>query len=63
MNGAGVKDVSVLLGHASVDSTVGYTHFTVRSLRKIMKQYHPRENNLYIEEGKLSEIRCVYEKV
>lgn len=59
MNGAGVKDVSVLLGHASVDSTVGYTHFTIRSLKKIMKQYHPRENGLYVEHGKLPEIRAV----
>lgn len=62
INGARVKDVSVLLGHASVDSTVGYTHFTVRSLKKIMKQYHPRENNLYIEIGKLPEIRSVINK-
>jgi integrase/recombinase XerD len=62
INGAGVKDVSVLLGHASVDSTVGYTHFTIRSLKKIMKQFHPRENNLYIESGKLPEIRSILNK-
>lgn len=59
MNGAPVKDVSVLLGHTSIESTVGYTHFTVQSFRKIMKQYHPRENELYTENGRLAELRAI----
>lgn len=60
MNGASVKDVSILLGHVSLDSTVGYTHFTVRSLKKIMKQYHPRENELYTETGRLEELGRIF---
>ena len=48
-NGAGVKHVKEMLGHSQIESTVVYTHFSVKSLRRIMKMYHPRENELYVE--------------
>jgi len=48
-NGAGVKHVKEMLGHSRIESTVGYTHFSVKSLKRIMKMYHPRENELYVE--------------
>lgn len=48
-HGAGVKEVKEILGHSCIESTVGYTHFSVASLKRILKMYHPRENELYIE--------------
>jgi site-specific recombinase XerD len=47
--GAGIKYVKDILGHTSVQTTVIYTHFSVKSLKRIMKMYHPRENELYEE--------------
>jgi len=47
--GAGVKQVKDILGHACFESTVIYTHFSVKGLRRIMKRYHPRENELFTE--------------
>ena len=38
-----------ILGHSSMQSTTVYTHFNVKSLKKILKLYHPRENELYEE--------------
>ena len=48
-HGAGLKHVKELLGHKSIESTVLYTHMSVKSLKRIMKMYHPRENELFIE--------------
>lgn len=53
-NGASVKHVKELLGHKSLETTVIYTHFTINSLKRIMKMYHPLENELY-EELKITE--------
>lgn len=50
-HGARLKDVKDILGHSSLQTTVLYTHFSVTSLKRIMKQYHPRENELYEECG------------
>ncbi len=48
-NGAGVKDVKELLGHECIESTIVYTHVSIRSMKKILKKYHPRENEIYRE--------------
>jgi len=48
-HGAGVKHVKEILGHKCFESTVGYTHFSVSSLKRIVRRYHPRENDLYVE--------------
>jgi site-specific recombinase XerD len=48
-HGAKLTDVQKLLGHASIQTTVRYTHVNTENLRKIVKQYHPRENELYKE--------------
>jgi integrase/recombinase XerD len=57
-NGAGIKHVKDMLGHACIESTVNYTHFSVKSLKRIIKLYHPRENELYEEfdSAKIAEI-------
>jgi site-specific recombinase XerD len=47
--GAGIKQVKDILGHSSMQSTVTYTHFNTTSMKRIMKMYHPRENELYEE--------------
>ena len=48
-HGADIKAVKDILGHSSMETTVIYTHFTVKSLKKLIKMYHPRENELYEE--------------
>ena len=48
-HGARLKDVKDILGHSSLQTTVVYTHFSVTGLKRILKQYHPRENELYEE--------------
>jgi integrase/recombinase XerD len=48
-NGASLKHVKDLLGHESMQTTVIYTHFSVKSMKKIIKMHHPRENELYEE--------------
>lgn len=55
-NGAGVKHVKEMLGHSHIESTVVYTHFSISSLKRIMKMYHPRENELYVELSQDDEI-------
>lgn len=47
-HGANIIEVQKLLGHESIQTTVRYTHVDVTSLRRILKRYHPRENDLYV---------------
>jgi len=48
-NGADIRYVQELLGHESIETTVGYTKDMIKSLKKLHKTYHPRENELYPE--------------
>jgi len=48
-NGAGLKHVKEILGHKCIETTVRYTHFSIQSMKRIIKVYHPRENELYLE--------------
>jgi site-specific recombinase XerD len=48
-NGADLRYVQELLGHESIQTTVGYTHQSHVHLRKMYKSFHPRENNLFAE--------------
>ncbi|QEN06054.1 hypothetical protein EW093_15620 [Thiospirochaeta perfilievii] len=48
-NGADIRYVQELLGHDSIQTTVGYTKDIVKGLKKLHKTYHPRENELYPE--------------
>jgi site-specific recombinase XerD len=48
-HGADVRYVQELLGHKSIQTTVGYTHMLPESLKRIYKSHHPRENAQYRE--------------
>jgi site-specific recombinase XerD len=49
-HGAEIRYVQELLGHESIETTSGYTRQVVAGLKRMHKQYHPRENELYPEE-------------
>jgi site-specific recombinase XerD len=57
--GAGINHVKKLLGHIHIGSTVIYTHLDTENLRKIVKMYHPRENELYEEFTDNDYERCI----
>ncbi|MEK7628788.1 MAG: site-specific tyrosine recombinase/integron integrase [Patescibacteria group bacterium] len=42
-NGADIRSVQVLLGHASINTTQIYTHVTDKHLRNIHKQFHGKQ--------------------
>jgi integrase/recombinase XerD len=48
-NGANLRYVQELLGHASIETTAVYTHMMIDSLKKVYKTFHPRENEYYEE--------------
>jgi len=43
-NGADIRSVQQLLGHASINTTQIYTHVTDSHLREVHKKYHSRSN-------------------
>jgi integrase/recombinase XerD len=48
-HGADLRYVQELLGHESIETTVGYTQEQVENLKRIYHRFHPRENGLYRE--------------
>ena len=41
-NGADLRTIQVLLGHESITTTEIYTHLDSHYLKKVMKEFHPR---------------------
>lgn len=48
-HGADLRYVQELLGHESIETTVGYTYQRIDNLKKVYKSYHPGENEYYKE--------------
>jgi integrase/recombinase XerD len=47
--GADLREVQLLLGHASVESTEIYLNLSTTHLREIYEKYHPLENELFFD--------------
>ncbi len=45
--GVNIRYIQEMLGHEKVSTTVIYTRVAVPELKKVMAQYHPRENELF----------------
>lgn len=44
-NGAPIRHLQEMLGHASLETTQVYTRITINDLKKVHSQYHPREQD------------------
>ena len=59
-HGAGIRYVAELLGHENMQTTVRYTHMLPENLKRVYRQYHPRENECFreVDEGYVKRIQA-----
>lgn len=48
-SGADIREVQLLLGHTSIDSTQIYLNFSTSQLKEVYRKFHPLENELYFD--------------
>ena len=48
-SGADIREVQLLLGHTSLDSTQIYLNFSTAQLKEVYRKFHPLENELYFD--------------
>jgi integrase/recombinase XerD len=51
-NGAPIRHLQELLGHASLETTQVYTRITINDLKAIHRRYHPREQEAQSSQGR-----------
>ena len=44
-NGAPIRQLQAMLGHASLETTQVYTRVTINDLRAMHSKFHPREQD------------------
>jgi site-specific recombinase XerD len=49
-NGASVRDIQEILGHEDLGTTQRYTQVEISDLKRVIKRFHPRENEIYSDE-------------
>ena len=47
--GADIREVQLLLGHASISSTEIYVNLASSRLKEVYEKYHPLENELFFD--------------
>jgi integrase/recombinase XerD len=64
-NGADIRCVQALLGHESIETTIGYTHELSENIRKIYRRYHPRDNDFMqkVDAAYITKWESFYESV